>query len=165
MTEHPKQAADRARDSDSPGIFVPPPLMFAAAVAMGVMLDGNWLKRGHVTHPIQLAGMAVAVAGLALILVSLGLFRRFKTRPEPWAPSSRLIATGLYRYSRNPMYLGMALLAVGVLIFCESLAGALFLAVVLVIIDRVVIAREEEYLSRRFGADYEGYRVRVRRWL
>lgn len=86
MTERPEPSTERAKDSDSPGIFVPPPLMFVLAVAMGVMIDGNWLERGHVTHPIQLAGMAVAAIGFGLILISLGLFRRFKTRPEPWEP-------------------------------------------------------------------------------
>ena len=151
--------------SDSPNIFVPPPLLFVAAIATGVLIDGNVLDWAHATHPSQLAGIAVALAGVSLIFVSLGLFRRFRTRPEPWQPSSALITSGLYRLSRNPMYLGMAVTSAGVALYFESLAAAILLAVVVAIIDRFVIQREERYLARRFGADYDAYRARVRRWL
>ena len=151
--------------SDSPNVFVPPPLLFAAAIATGVLIDGNALDWAHAIHPSQLAGIAVAIAGLGLIFVSLGLFRRFRTRPEPWQPSSALITSGIYRLSRNPMYLGMAVASAGIALYFESLAAAFLLAVVVAIIDRLVIQREERYLVRRFGPDYDAYRARVRRWL
>ncbi len=152
-------------DSDNPRVFVPPPLMFALAVGAGIILDGNALSWSFGGRPAQLAGAAVALAGLFLILVSLNLFRRFRTRPEPWEPSSTLILTGVYRFTRNPMYLGMALLSVGIAVFFESLLGCALVAAVVVAIDRIVIAREERYLLRRFGEDYAGYQSRVRRWL
>lgn len=152
-------------EEDGPGVFVPPPLMFGGATAAGVILDGNALDWRHVTHPSQFVGIFVAVAGLVLIAICLGLFRRFRTRPEPWEPDQVLIRTGIYRFSRNPMYLGMALLCVGIAMFFESLAAFLFLAIVLVVIDRYVIAREEAYLAQRFGAEYGKYRSEVRRWL
>ena len=152
-------------DEDGPGVFVPPPLLFGVAVAAGVLLDGNALEWRHVTHPSQYAGAVVAAAGLVLIAVSLGLFRRFRTRPEPWRPAEALIRTGIYRLSRNPMYLGMALMCLGIAMFFESVAAFLLLAAALVAIDRYVIAREEAYLARRFGTDYEAYRAKVRRWI
>ncbi|MGQ0589776.1 MAG: methyltransferase family protein [Sphingosinicella sp.] len=152
-------------DEDGPGVFVPPPLLFGVAVAAGVLLDGNALEWRHVTHPSQYAGVAVALAGAALIAICLGLFRRFRTRPEPWEPDQVLIRTGIYRFSRNPMYLGMALLCLGIAMFFESIVAFVLLAVTLVVIDRYVIAREEAYLTRQFGADYEAYRSKVRRWL
>lgn len=152
-------------DRDGPGIFLPPPLMFAAAVAVGVLVDGNVLQWRHVTHSSQFAGIGVAVAGLALIIVSLGLFRRFHTRPEPWQPSTALIRSGIYRFSRNPMYLGMAVLSAGVALYFESIAAFILLAAVILVIDRYVIAREEAYLAETFGADYASYRAKVRRWL
>ena len=151
--------------SDSPGVFVPPPLMFAAAVAAGVLIDGNVLEWSQVARRAQLAGLAMALAGLTLTGISLGLFQRFRTRPEPWQPSSALVTSGVYRFSRNPMYLGMAVTSAGMALYFESLAAALLLVVVVVIIDRLVIAREERYLARRFGADYEAYQSEVRRWL
>lgn len=152
-------------EPDSPRVFLPPPLLFATAAAAGLAIDGNTLDWALVGRPARFAGLAVALAGLALILLSLGLFRRFRTRPEPWQPSSALITSGLYRLSRNPMYLGMAALAAGFAIYFESLASAALLALVVAGIDRFVIQREECYLSRRFGADYDTYRARVRRWL
>ena len=152
-------------ESDSPGVCLPPPLLFAAAVAAGLAIDRNMLDWAHVSRPAQFAGLAIALAGLALILLSLGLFRRFRTRPEPWQPSSALITSGLYRLSRNPMYLGMAATSAGVALYFESLAAAALLVIVVAVIDRFVIQREERYLSRRFGTDYDAYRARVRRWL
>lgn len=151
--------------SDSPGIYFPPPLLFVSALVLGILFDGNLLDWRHVTHPLQALGVAVALVGLALILISLGLFRRFGTRPEPWEASSTLIRSGLYRVSRNPMYLGMAVTSAGVAIYFESVAAGLLLAVAVVAIDRFVIAREERYLERRFGEDYVAYRAKVRRWL
>jgi protein-S-isoprenylcysteine O-methyltransferase Ste14 len=150
---------------DSPRIFVPPPLMFAVAIALGVMIDGNVFERRHFTHLFQYSGALLALPGLLLILGALGLFRRAGTRPEPWEPSSALVMTGIYRFTRNPMYLGMALVAGGVGFYFESIVAGLLLAGVIALMDRVVIPREEDYLLRRFGAEYETYRSRVRRWL
>lgn len=153
------------RDNDNPGIVVPPPFMFLFALAGGVLVDGNVLRWRHAMHVSQWSGVAVALAGLALIGITLLLFRRHRTRPEPWEPASAMIEAGPYRFSRNPMYLGMAVFAAGIAVFFESLAALALLAVVVLIIDRWVIAREEAYLQRRFGAEYQAYKSRVRRWL
>jgi protein-S-isoprenylcysteine O-methyltransferase Ste14 len=152
-------------DDSGPEIFVPPPFMFGCAIAAGVLVDGNALEWRHVTHPSQFVGVGIALAGLVLIFVTLGLFRRFRTRPEPWQPSTTLIRGGIYRLSRNPMYLGMAILSAGVALFFESIAAFVLLAATILVMDRYVIAREEAYLTRRFGSDYDDYRKRVRRWL
>lgn len=153
------------KELDSPGVLFPPPLLFASALILGILFDGNLLDWRHVTHPVQAIGVAVGAAGLLLILLSLGLFRRFRTRPEPWEASTTLIRSGLYRFSRNPMYLGMALTSAGIAIFFESLAAAILLVLVVIAIDRFVIGREELYLERRFGEEYAAYRRKVRRWL
>lgn len=165
MTERPDEELGPLTDNDSPGVVVPPPLMFLAAIGVGILFDGNLLDWRHALHPAQFTGLAIGMVGLALILVSLGLFRRFKTRPEPWEASSTLIRTGLYRFSRNPMYLGMAATSAGIAIFFESIAAGALLILVVLIVDRAVIAREEAYLTRRFGAPYVQYRKQVRRWL
>jgi len=152
-------------DTDNPFIYFPPPLLFIAALVAGVLVDGNVMTWRHMLHSSQLVGVAIAAAGLILIAAALDLFRRNRTSPEPWRPASKLVATGLYRWTRNPMYLGMSVTSAGVAIFFESLAAAVLLAIVVLVMDRVVIAREEAYLSRKFGADYDSYRGRVRRWL
>lgn len=153
------------REFDSPGILVPPPFLFVTALATGVLIDGNVLRWRHAMHLSQWAGVAVALTGLALIGVTLALFRRHRTRPEPWEPASALVQAGPYRISRNPMYLGMAVGSAGFAIFFESIAAFVLLAGVVLVIDRWVIAREEAYLTRRFGDEFETYRKRVRRWI
>lgn len=159
------EGVGRAKDPHGPGVFVPPPLQFGAAVAAGLLLDGNAPRWGQLTDLPHFAGGVVALAGLALIAICLGLFRRFQTRPEPWEPDQALIATGVYKFSRNPMYLGMALLCLGIALFFESLVGIFLVGAALVVIDRYVVAREEAYLARRFDGEYEAYRAKVRRWL
>lgn len=146
---------------DNPRVFVPPPLIFAGLLAVGL-----WLDRGEqLSLPARMAGGAVALAGIALLGTALGLFRTSKTRPEPWQPSSALVVTGIYRFTRNPMYLGMGLLSAGIGLLFGGLAALLLSGVAALIVDRAVIPREEAYLARRFGEPYLDYRRAVRRWL
>ncbi|QNM83331.1 isoprenylcysteine carboxylmethyltransferase family protein [Sphingomonas sabuli] len=147
--------------ADNPRVFVPPPLMMAGLVGAGLAIDGAPIASGIVL----VAALVVGLAGLGLIAAALGLFRQKQTRPEPWREASFLVAAGPYRFTRNPMYLGMTLIGLAVAIGLTSLAAALFALLGALIIDRFVIAREEAYLIRRFGDDYRGYRARVRRWL
>lgn len=151
--------------ADSPSIHFPPPLMFAGALTVGILIDGNVMQSWPALHVTQVAAIGTFLAGFAIIAATLGLFRRHRTRPEPWQPAANLIEGGLYRRSRNPMYLGMTLAAAGVALFFESMVAAILVGIVVVILDRVVVAREEAYLQRRFGTDYEAYRRQVRRWL
>jgi protein-S-isoprenylcysteine O-methyltransferase Ste14 len=147
-------------DGDNPRVFVPPPLVFGGLLVLGLLIASNPVRSG-VTPAI---GMALAAGGLALIATAIGLFRKSRTRPEPWQPSSALVTRGLYRFTRNPMYFGMALLSFGIALVFTSLAGAILSIVAAMIIDRAVIRREEAYLTRRFGEDYLAYTRRVRRW-
>ena len=146
---------------DSPRIFLPPPLIFGALLALGLLLDSDPLPLG----PVSIGGMVLAGGGVVLIGIALGLFRSSRTRPEPWQPASSLVDRGLYRFTRNPMYLGMAMLSLGIAIAFASLPGAFLALTALLIIDRAVVTREETYLKRRFGQDYIAYMARVRRWL
>ena len=146
---------------DNPRVFVPPPLIFAGLLAVGLLIHN---ERGA-SGPIQIIATVLGLVGLALIVLALGLFRTSRTRAEPWQPSSALVASGVYRFTRNPMYLGMAILALGIAVFFASLSAAFLTLVAALIIDRAVIKREEAYLQRRFGEDYAAYCRTVRRWL
>ena len=149
------------RGEDNPRIFMSPPLMLAAFVGVGLLIDRGPLTTGLA----MLAAVALGLSGLALIAAALGLFFRNKTRPEPWRPASFLVAAGPYRYTRNPMYLGMTLVGLAVALAFASLPAAVLTMVTALIVDRMVIAREEAYLARRFGADYLSYCRSVRRWM
>ena len=159
MSKEP-EAGGKTSD-DNPRVFVPPPLIFAGLLAVGLLIDSDPASLGLV----QIIGAALALIGLALIATAIGLFRGSKTRAEPWRPSSALVQGGIYRFTRNPMYLGMAAFSLGLALVFSSFAGALMAILATVIVDRLVVSREEAYLARRFGQDYLEYRRAVRRWL
>ncbi|MCY7271548.1 MAG: isoprenylcysteine carboxylmethyltransferase family protein [Sphingomonas bacterium] len=146
---------------DNPRVFLPPPLIFGGLLALGLLMDSGPLRFG----PVSLIGIAIGACGIVLIALALGLFRSSGTRPEPWQPASSLVRRGIYRFTRNPMYLSMAMLSLGIAMVFASLAGAVLSLAAMIIIDRVIVRREEAYLMRRFGADYIDYMAKVRRWL
>lgn len=149
---------------DSAGVRVPPPVVFAAGFALGWLL--GWvvglppLPRSAVP-----AGIAALLAGAVPVAWSALLFLRAGTPLEPHKPTTSIVTGGPYRLTRNPIYLGFALVHAGTALTLRLWGPLLALAAVVVVIDRFVIAREERFLERRFGAAYTAYRARVRRWL
>ncbi len=152
---------------DHAGIRVPPPLIFLGLVVIGPFLDRVLgLAPVNIARPVQIVLVLTLVAGgLAVVLAAMRRFARAGTRVEPWAPSSAIVSDGIYRVSRNPMYVGMALVMLGLGLIIGSPMSLAMVAVALLIVDRFVIRREEAYLEAKFGADYRDYRQRVRRWL
>jgi protein-S-isoprenylcysteine O-methyltransferase Ste14 len=151
--------------SDSPGVRVPPPAFYALALLGGYLLNRRWplpVANGSVVDAIA---TALAVASLALMISSIGNFRRSRTSIVPIRPATALVISGPYRFTRNPMYVGLAILTVALGLFMDSWWPILLLIPVLIAIRVFVIAPEERYLNRRFGADYVGYTERVRRWI
>lgn len=155
-------------DQDSARVRIPPPAVFLAALLIGLALGRiAGAPRVPVLSPdLQnlLAWLAI-VAGGAVLLSAVGLFRKAGTDPKPWKPASALVTEGVYRWSRNPMYLGMALLHAGVALVFDSLVALLLLVPVLFFIQREVIAREEAYMEARFGERYRSYKASARRWI
>jgi protein-S-isoprenylcysteine O-methyltransferase Ste14 len=150
---------------DTPGVIAPPPLIYLAALAAGYGLERLWplpfLAR-PVAHGI---GWPLLAAGIALAVWGFREFRRAQTSVNPHKPDSALIVTGPFRYSRNPLYIALALILAGVACLAGSVWTLVMLAPALAIIRTGVIAREERYLERLFGEDYLTYKTRVRRWL
>ena len=154
---------------DSPRIRILPPLVFVAAFGLGGLADRlhPWpIEAGPAgLRAIRLAGLLLVVAGLALDFWSVGLFRRAGTSPLPFRPASAFVATGPYRFTRNPMYLGMTLLLAGVGLLLGRAWIALAAPVAAGFLQLYAIPREERYLERTFGESYRQYRGQVRRWL
>ncbi|MBA4756861.1 isoprenylcysteine carboxylmethyltransferase family protein [Sphingosinicella sp.] len=154
-------------EEDSPQVRFPPPLVYAGMLLLGLGI-GRLLDDPPIGLDIKVAsfaGMILAIAGLGLIFAALLRFRRAGTNPEPWRQTTAFVASGVYRWTRNPMYLGMALIFAGLALIFDSLATLLLLPFVVILIDRQVIAREERYLEAKFGDDYRAYKDKVRRWL
>jgi protein-S-isoprenylcysteine O-methyltransferase Ste14 len=110
-------------------------------------------------------GLPFLAAGIALAIWFLLAMRRAGTPVDPREATTALVQSGPFRYTRNPAYVAFALTYLGVSFVAGARWPLVLLPVVLVIVDRGVIRREERYLEARFGSDYSGYQRRVRRWL
>jgi protein-S-isoprenylcysteine O-methyltransferase Ste14 len=168
---------------DIPGVIAPPPLIYLGFILLGWGLTelalrpevvaaigadaSRWLTLGFgLETPVRRAiALTLIVGGLVLDGAAAGYFHRLGTPHEPWKPTTVLAVGGLYRFTRNPIYLGFAITYAGLAIAMDSVLTLILLVPCLFVIDRFVIAREERYLSGKFGADYDAYRSRVRRWL
>lgn len=154
-------------EHDGAAVRLPPPLVYAAALGLGVLLHG-----ALVAWPLPLgagvragAGLAVAGLGVALVLAAFGLFRRTGQDPKPWKPTPEILATGVYRFTRNPMYVGMTLLLAGIGIGLANAWLVLLAPVALAVVYATAVRHEEAYLERKFGETYRAYKASVRRWL
>lgn len=153
-------------DDDSAHVTFPPPFVYLGILLIGLAADrviGQPLGLPLLTRGV--IAIALITPGVALMLAANGLFRRAGTDVKPWKTATALVESGVYRFTRNPMYLGMALLYAGLALGFASVGALLLLPVVIIVIQTQVIAREERYLEAKFDETYRGYRQRVRRWI
>ena len=151
---------------DRTGIIVPPPVLFAGPFLVGWLIGRRW------PWPLLddrafgiLLGLAFISAGIAIAVSGVRQFRHARTTILPFGGTSQIVETGVYRWTRNPMYLGMALAYAGGAAIVNSVWGLVFLPVALALVHVFAIRHEERYLAAKFGDSYERYRTRVRRWI
>jgi protein-S-isoprenylcysteine O-methyltransferase Ste14 len=152
-------------DKDNPGVLAPPPLIFLGGLIIGWLLA--WLFPGHSLLPSgwnQISGMILIAIGLVIIVAAIVQMRRAQTNVEPWKPTTKILDTGLYSISRNPIYIAMTLVYLGIAFLVNSFWFLPPLILVLPAIYYGVILREEKYLERKFGDEYLNYKTSVRRW-
>lgn len=144
---------------------VPPPIV-AACVAV-IMLGVAWALPMLTFDIPSVLALLIALAGAALGFVGVVQFLRAKTTVNPLQPgaASALVTGGIYRFTRNPMYLGMAAMLLAWGLYLGNLAAIALVGVFVAYIDRFQIGPEERALEARFGAEFAAYRARVRRWL
>ncbi len=154
--------------SDTPGVIAPPPLIALAALIAGIVLD-----RVFPAYLLSLllpfgarivAGMALLGAGAVLALAGERAFVRAGTAVKPWQPSTALVTDGVFRWLRNPMYVGLVLMLAGVSIGLASDWTLVMTIAFAFTIHFGVVRREERYLATKFGDDYRSYRERVPRY-
>lgn len=156
---------------DGPGVWFPPPLVYLLAFALfywihrALLPVGLGRLFGGDGRIATIAGGCLIAAGLALDAWSLGRFWRAGTSALPFRPAARFVAVGPYRFTRNPMYLGITVAVSGLGVLLDSAWVVLAAFVGAAAIHAFVIPREERYLERRFGASYLDYKRRVRRWI
>lgn len=144
--------------------LVPPVYMLLALLAMAVLHYVIPLA-SILEPPYSYVGVIPLVVGITICATAARMFDRAGTPIRPFERSTVLVTGGLYRYTRNPMYLGLTLILLGVW-FLLGTAGALLpIAVFIWIIQEGFIRGEERFLDAIFGEEYRGYKSRVRRWI
>jgi len=153
---------------DTAGVVLLPPLIYLGFLVLGValgaivpapLLGPSWLI------PRLVGGGLLAVAGVVLAAAAKRRFDAAGTQTNPLRPTTAIVGAGPYRFTRNPMYLGMAAAYLGIGIALDSAWVVALAAPLLVVIEYGVIRREERYLEAKFGETYLAYRRRVRRWI
>ncbi len=152
------------RSLETAGIRIHPPAFFGGMLGLLLIykafdLPSPLPKRGRLLGiPLVLLGSLVGASGVRAQL-------KAGTTPDPDKPVSTLVESGPYRFTRNPMYLGMGLMIAGAAFLLNAVWGVLLAPAFILTIDRGQVRREEGYLERKFGDDYRQYKQRVRRWL
>lgn len=141
-----------------------PPVWFAFALAAMVALHRFAPLGRFIELPLAWAGLAPLIGGLLMAANAAGAFRRAGTPVLPFTPSTALVTDGFYRWTRNPMYLGLALMLAGVAVLLGSWSTLLPIAVFAAIIQGNFILGEERFLEEIFGERYLAYKRSVRRW-
>ncbi len=145
--------------------FTAPPVIFIVALVTGFGID---LIYPLPTMPLGLqlgVGVATVIVGVLLIRSSMACIERAGTTYNPFSASTTLVTGGIYRYTRNPGYLGLAVIQLGLALMYDSPWILLATIVAVIVINQFVIKLEEEKLSRAFGNEYQNYLTRVRRWV
>lgn len=140
-------------------------MFFLAAILLMVALHYLVPLQRWLEWPWRLAGLVPTVAGLASAVLGERRFRRHGTPVRPFEPTTALVTDGVFRYSRNPMYLGLVLVLAGLALLLGTLSPLFVLPLFVWLITTRFVRREEALLEERFGQRYADYRAKVRRWL
>ena len=152
-------------DRRGPGVRIPPPLIALAAIG------GGWAADSLLPLPIaagdgfRSSGLAIVALAFLLALAALIQFLVAKTHVEPWRPTSTIIRGGVFRVSRNPIYLAFCVAALGAGLVINSWWGIAASPVLGLLLQRFAIRHEEAYLENKFGDEYLAYKHTTRRWL
>jgi protein-S-isoprenylcysteine O-methyltransferase Ste14 len=160
MTENPA-----AMPADNAGVIARPPLLYGGVFVAVLLL--RWFQ------PIPIAartialwsGVALVVLGVGILIWGRGALQAAATNLDPVRPTTAIVTSGPFRFSRNPLYVSLTLLYVGLTLAVDTWWGIVLLIPLLVVMHRGVVLREERYLERKFGETYRHYRSGVRRYL
>ena len=153
-----------SEDKRGPGLKFPPPLLVGAIIGSGYLIDR--IKPLPVLNDdiVWLSGAVLIVVALLIALTGLFHFLEAKTHIEPWQPTTTIIKQGIFRYSRNPIYLAFCIATAGSGLVLNSWWVLMGVLPQVCLLQQFVIKREEVYLESKFGKIYLDYKHQVRRW-
>ncbi len=146
------------------GVPFPPPVLPVCSIGAGAAAV-VWLPRWPLGLPWMIAGGVLFALAAAFVTWALMWMRLHRTTPNPFGAASALLTSGPYRVTRNPMYLSLVTAQTGVALAFGLPVTLALVPVTAVLLDRLVIRREEAFLRATFPAEFESYAARVRRWI
>jgi len=155
------------KKKDNPGIFIPPPLIYAAIFFLSILMqkiipiNNSFFDSRNAT----IAGIVLIVIALLFILPALIKFVQSKNTLVTIKSATSLQTKGIYSLTRNPMYMGLLILYSGIAMLEGNWWTFIFIRLIIIIVQSYVIRGEENYLQRAFGEEYNAYRKKVRRWI
>jgi protein-S-isoprenylcysteine O-methyltransferase Ste14 len=157
-----------SRDPHAAEVRIPPPLVYALSIGTGWLLD-NFVVALPVPFmaPVWLSVFAAILASIGIVMLTYatGLFLGTGQNPEPWKTTPSLVVTGVYGWTRNPMYVGMALLQLAIGLYLDNAWVVALTIPSLLAVLVIAVIPEELYLTHKFATEYVRYKERVRRWL
>lgn len=154
------------KSADHSGVPVHPPLWFLSALLLGALIDDRVYRLLIFQNDKwRWIGVVVAVLGIALVAIGRRTMIKHGTNVNPTQPTTAIVETGPFRFTRNPLYVGITLAYVGFSFLLDTWWSLFLLVPVWIVMHLFVVRREEAYLKRKFGDAYRNYCRRVRRYL
>ena len=150
---------------DHAGIKIPAPTLTTIHIIMAILL--GWLAPFPIPAPMFIKWIGLGLSALGFILGVLAIieFRRARTTADPKSPTQKIVTSGIYRYTRNPIYLGFVLILIGLPLNMGIYWGIILVWPLITFMNNMVIKHEEAYLENKFKEQYTDYKSQVRRWL
>lgn len=150
---------------DHASVKIHPPILLVIHIAVAYLL-GRFIAFPVAVSPLfRNIGLGLAGIGFLLGILAFYSFMKARTTLDPHGSVKTVVSTGIYRITRNPIYLGMVLMLVGFPLTFGNVWGIPLAPVFILLMNKLVIEHEEVYLAKKFGEGYTGYKSRVKRWL
>lgn len=150
--------------NDNANVVIFPPLLFFIATLLAVATSLIF-PIFSIPLIIRQIGFALILVGFVILVVAVRNLNKHKTTVHPDGVTTAIVSNGIFKYSRNPIYLSFTLIYLGIVLLANAVAGLVLLVPILLITQKGIIEREEKYLSKKFGVEYEEYKSSVNRWL
>jgi protein-S-isoprenylcysteine O-methyltransferase Ste14 len=165
MSESDADGRTMNAPTDNPGVIARPPLLYAGVLIVALLVNLIWPLPIFADKLGRWCGLLLVVLGAGIVVWGRNSLVSSGTSVDPGLPTTAIVTSGPYRFSRNPLYVGLTALFLGLTMTMNTWWGILALIPLLTVMHNSVILREERYLEAKFGETYRRYRAAVRRYL
>jgi len=154
-----------SKNADNPGIIIHPPVFYIVATIIGLAIDYLMPLSFGFTDITKTVSLVILALGTIVLVLGFKMFATDKQSPSVHEPTNAVYQSGIYAYSRNPIYLGVLLWMMSGALFFDKVWIMIMAFILIFFMNKVVIEKEEAYLEEKFGEDYLAYKQKVRRWI